>query len=358
MPATMPYSTDPEMDSKIADLHSSIIHEDMQEIISRPPAWLVRWGITVLLIVVASVILISYLIRYPEQLTIPLRLTSSAVPVAVSVRRPGRLAHLLVQNKQQVVQGQILGYLETIADPEQVRHLSAQLTVLRSHIENNHLAATNSVPATLAYDQLGELQSSFIAFKKAQAVYQTAYPLGFEKQQSKKNATQLAYLENYLQSVDMLRTEIAQWLQANAIVAQVAGTVHFASFLRPGQDVKSDQLMFYVVPKHEAADVYGEVTIAQEYMSKLTEGQEVTIQLSGYPASEFGLVKGRLTSLSDIPTADGTLFAQVILPEGLKTTHDKTIFYHPGMLATAQITIRNPRLLEKVFASASRRADR
>ena len=48
------------------DLHS----EDVQEVLGIPPRWLVRWGSTVVLAVVALLLGLTWLLRYPDDATV------------------------------------------------------------------------------------------------------------------------------------------------------------------------------------------------------------------------------------------------------------------------------------------------
>lgn len=45
---------------------SNLRSEEVQEILGRPPRWIVRWGIVVICAVVAGLFVGSYFIKYPE----------------------------------------------------------------------------------------------------------------------------------------------------------------------------------------------------------------------------------------------------------------------------------------------------
>ena len=115
------------------ELHSEEVHE----IISRPPPGLVRWGMTLLLGVVVLLGLGSWLVQYPDVVTTSCVLTSSNAPRKVVVRVEGKLARLLVEDRQAVKQGEALAYSESTADPSQVLELSAMLETLRLAAQRN-----------------------------------------------------------------------------------------------------------------------------------------------------------------------------------------------------------------------------
>ena len=68
-------------------------HPDVQAIIARPPARLIRWGNALLLLLVAGLLASTALVRYAERVRLPLRLVAAgaAEPTrhSVPVARPG-----------------------------------------------------------------------------------------------------------------------------------------------------------------------------------------------------------------------------------------------------------------------------
>lgn len=110
------------------------------------------------------------------------------------------------------------------------------------------------------------------------------------------------------------------------------------------------QLLFYLIPKHVATGIYGEIAVTQAQANILREGQDVAIKLLGYQATKVGLLRGHITAISEVPTAQGTLRVRIALPTGLLTTHHQTLPYRPGMQAVAEITVKKLRLVERLFS--------
>jgi hypothetical protein len=40
--------------------------EGVQDILTRPPHWMIRWGNTIIFIILLLILLMSYIIKYPE----------------------------------------------------------------------------------------------------------------------------------------------------------------------------------------------------------------------------------------------------------------------------------------------------
>ena len=72
---------------------------EMNEIIGRPPHWLIQWGITLFFIILVMVLALSYFISYPETVTVPFKLVADKPAVPVSVAENGELVKLMVINE-------------------------------------------------------------------------------------------------------------------------------------------------------------------------------------------------------------------------------------------------------------------
>jgi HlyD family secretion protein len=139
--------------------------EEVQEIVSRPPNWLVSWGITLLFGVMVLLGLGSWLIRSPDIITAPFTLTSIDAPRAVIVRTEGKLTKLLVKDGQQVLKGQAIAYSESTADHEQILGLAKEMEQLSQTISDNRWTSIQHF-AVIPYMQLGELQNDFQTFNQ------------------------------------------------------------------------------------------------------------------------------------------------------------------------------------------------
>lgn len=137
--------------------------EEVQEIISRPPQWILRWGMVLFFLVIVAGGFGTWLIRYPDIVSAPFSLTNADVPRKIIVRTDGKLLRLFVSDGQHVDVGEILGYSESIGDADQILKLQECIkkiyVVLRQ--ENwNSIKHSNLQP----YADLGELQPDFETF--------------------------------------------------------------------------------------------------------------------------------------------------------------------------------------------------
>jgi HlyD family secretion protein len=158
--------------------------EEVQEILTRPPRWILRWGITLIFVVLIGLLVGSWLFKYPEILTAPIVVSTENLPFDVVAKTSGRIDTLYVAEKQNVTKNQILGILENTANTEDVLWLEkmladeSPLNYSLAVVSNSPLGDFSEVQ-TLSVARpyspleggkgglmLGELQSSYGAFQK------------------------------------------------------------------------------------------------------------------------------------------------------------------------------------------------
>ena len=152
--------------------------ESVQEILGRPPRWIIRWGITIIFIIVAGLIVGSYFFKYPDVLTATITVTTENLPAGITAKTSGRIDTLLVSEKQTVKQGELLAVIENTAYLEDVLNLSEQVNKETSgqlskwtdeQVGRGSCSLVHSSTRSL---KLGELQPSYQQFVKAQEDYQ------------------------------------------------------------------------------------------------------------------------------------------------------------------------------------------
>lgn len=78
-------------------------------------------------------------------------------------------------------------------------------------------------------------------------------------------------------------------------------------------------------------------------------GQDVNIRLANYPDREFGVIEGKLKTISLTPDKEGNLLLDIELPNGLQTSYKKQISFQQEMTGTADIVTKDMRLLQRLF---------
>ncbi|MCH8549169.1 MAG: HlyD family secretion protein [Balneolaceae bacterium] len=151
----------------------------------------------------------------------------------------------------------------------------------------------------------------------------------------------------FLQSLNSMKSAIADWKRNYLITAPFSGRVVYAGIVQENQTVTSGQELFYLQPDNTAW--FGELSVSQQSFGRVEEGQRVMVRFSGYPYHEFGSVYGEVEYFSDFPIRDSLFFAKVSFPDGLLSSYGHEIPPRNGMTGQAEIITQDVRLLQRVY---------
>ncbi len=133
---------------------------EVQQILGKPPRWMIRWGITLILSIVGLLFLGSFLFKYPDVISATIEVHTENMPAQIVAKTSGKIDTLFVAEGQIVPAEQYLAVLENPAVFEDVLTLKKLLTG-NDTLENLQLSTLNK-PLSL-----GEMQTHFYAFQKA-----------------------------------------------------------------------------------------------------------------------------------------------------------------------------------------------
>jgi multidrug resistance efflux pump len=90
--------------------------EEVQEILSYVPHWMIRWGNTLFLLLIVLVLFITWFVKYPDIINAEVILTTQIPPQKEYARVTGKIDTLFVQNTQNVEQNEPLAIIENTAN--------------------------------------------------------------------------------------------------------------------------------------------------------------------------------------------------------------------------------------------------
>lgn len=108
--------------------------EEIQDIMAQTPSWIVRWGITVIFLIVIAGIVMSYLIEYPEIIKGPVSLTTEIPPVKIVAQVGGNVVKVHVKDGDEVKAGTLLAEIENPISSQGVNYLRSYVQSLESEI--------------------------------------------------------------------------------------------------------------------------------------------------------------------------------------------------------------------------------
>lgn len=99
----------------------------MQEVLTTPPRRIIRWGETMLFILIFVLLAMGWLIRYPDRIKASIVLTTPNPPITVEARVEGAIDQLLVKDQQSVKSGTTLAVIKNTANTQHILQLKEQL---------------------------------------------------------------------------------------------------------------------------------------------------------------------------------------------------------------------------------------
>lgn len=407
--------------------------EEVQDILTKIPHWIIRWGSLVVFIILMLLFLVSWMVKYPDIITAEITITTQIPPEKLVAKTSGKIQAILVDDKAIVNENTPLAVIENAANYKAV-------FLLKSITDTISLSNSKFPFEKLQAAQLGEIENSFAMFQKeyiaselnkqlqpykvessAQSFeakqlrerlqllegqkeinqselqllkadlerYEKLFKKGvisaqeIEKQrliylQAEKNyksllssisqlkssinelnrsskttvinesTTSINLERSVMQSFYQLKKAIKDWELNYVFRSSVKGTVSFLQIWSENQTINTGENMFAIIPSTEKGYI-GKVKAVAQNSGKLQIGQKVNIRLANYPDREFGVIEGKLKTISLTPDKEGNLLLDIELPNGLQTSYKKQINFQQEMTGTADIITEDLRLLERLL---------
>jgi HlyD family secretion protein len=139
------------------DKNDIIYSDQVQEIISAPPRRLIRWGSAVVFIVLILIVLMAWLVRYPDVIRSDVEITTVRPPVTLVAKRTGRITQKYVSDNDTVTAGLLIAVMETAASVDEISILRSVLDTMASPGR----AIGSSLPKL---QNLGEVQNLYSTY--------------------------------------------------------------------------------------------------------------------------------------------------------------------------------------------------
>ena len=150
-----------------------------------------------------------------------------------------------------------------------------------------------------------------------------------------------------IQAYHQLKRDLAEWELMYLIKPSIQGKLSYLQIWSENQVINQGQTLFSVVPNHNK--YIAKLQIPNTNSGKIKLNQKVIIRLANYPDREFGLLQGKIASISLTPNQDGLLMIDVELPNQLQTTYQKKLDFQQEMSGIADIVTEDLRLIERLL---------
>ena len=195
--------------------------EEVQEVMGAIPAWILRWGITVLFLVVMAIVTGSIFFKYPDVIISEMTLTGRYPVAQVVARASGKIGTMYVTDGQKVAIHAMLAVIENPASTDDVLLLKEMVqkygnqpdSFLRWYKNENNAEITNYKLQITKYGNrgnerssengdlsLGDIQLTWTSLLNVLHEYDNYYSLGYYPKKIAATRAQIAKYHNYYQS--------------------------------------------------------------------------------------------------------------------------------------------------------------
>ncbi len=158
-----------------------------------------------------------------------------------------------------------------------------------------------------------------------------------------KNSNESGLIEAF----NNLNSELAKWEQTYILKAPKKGIVSFTRFWSKDQNVSVGDNVITIVPERPGA-IIGKMNLTARRSGKVAVGQNVNIKIDNYPYMEFGMLPGKVKSISLVP-ANNQYIVEIELIEGLVTNYGRSLEFDQEMIGIAEISTEERRLLARII---------
>lgn len=410
--------------------------EELKDIIGKRPTWIIRFGITVIFIIVVILITLSYIIKFPSVISSRVVVTTRIPPFSIVSRASGRIK-LFCKEDEEVSKGQLLGGIENSSKFDDVFSIKKQLKSIK---KNFYSSSISNLPHYNLNDSLnlGELQMPYLNLMKGienlkvsnrenfndrrlkilslqlknyqkmgerntsqdrlhdedeglvkkrlkvdsillarKVISRNEYELSKRnyyrsrmdnenaKSTSIGNLIELSRLQSQIlemessrieneknlniavkEAIEVLEVQVDLWERKYLFYAPNAGTVNVIYLWTDDQLVINDQEVMRVVPRLNT--LYSKAMVPVSGSGKLAVNQQVNIKFDNFLFTEYGMVKGRVKSISQVPI-NGNYSVIITLPKGLMTTYGKQLPFKQEMEGSAEIVTSSISILGRIF---------
>jgi len=142
--------------------------------------------------------------------------------------------------------------------------------------------------------------------------------------------------------------QIDIWETKYLLKARIDGLVSFTSIYSETQNVQEGDIVLTIIPDNPG-EIIGKIRLPIEGSGKVKINQTVNIQFADFPHLEYGMVKGVIRSISQVPE-DQQYVLEVDLADSLVTYYNISIPFRQEMMGRAEIITDDRVLIERIFS--------
>lgn len=142
--------------------------EAVQDIMSKIPHWIIRWGMSIIFVLIGLLIFISWFIKYPDVIPGYAEISTSTPPVVLVSKSSGEVKELLFKDNSLVKKDDIITTIDDNYSVLSKQNLLKIVNNIESEIEKGEIKFQFEEDSLI----LGAIQDSYIGVKKSVQDYQ------------------------------------------------------------------------------------------------------------------------------------------------------------------------------------------
>ena len=170
--------------------------EEVQEILSKVPHWMIRWGNILFLVLILLLLFISWFVKYPDIILSEALITTQIPPQKEFAKTTGKLQVILVKDHEQVNANQPLAIIENTANYRDVFQLKSVLETIKINMQSFSFPM-DSLPILF----LGDIESQYALFENSYIQYRLNKELEPFSNEAVANTISISELKTRIQSM-------------------------------------------------------------------------------------------------------------------------------------------------------------
>lgn len=171
--------------------------DEVQEILSHTPNWMIRWGITSVFFLILILIGISYFVKYPDVIKGNITLTTEVPPVKLVSKTNGQLTNIYVKNGELVRENDFIADIESPLTDSGVVYLKQLISELNNSVAEFDRKGEYRSPDLFNEEGLvfGEVQNEYGQLKKTYNEYYQLVTDSYRQEQLSNLKRQITYYD-------------------------------------------------------------------------------------------------------------------------------------------------------------------
>lgn len=134
--------------------------EEVQDILSKVPHWMIRWGTLLIFAIILIMFVISWFLKYPDIVRTEVVITTNIPPEKMMAKASGRIQSLLINDKAMVKANTPLAVIENASNYQDIFELKKELEAFQKK-EFRDFPFSKFINA-----QFGDIESAYASFQK------------------------------------------------------------------------------------------------------------------------------------------------------------------------------------------------